>query len=253
LRVHYNSPRPAELGALAYTQGTEIHVGPGQERHLPHEAWHVVQQRQGRVKPTMQMMGGVKVNDDQALEQEADQAGAIASQRKVMPPLDKGMNARLSNNAPVIQRRSAKQGWDLPGNLKIHIFDGEEDGNNLSGLHSEARKKVANGRLEYSDETAGFRKTDKPYGAKVRAKFGDDKWSPKNGVYKYSAMFPAGWDEAKVTEAIEAAYDSTFKYKPNGETIGHRDAWKGGKWLGNAKGIAIVFAGDPPETIYPHR
>jgi hypothetical protein len=27
---------------------------PGQEQHLPHEAWHVVQQKQGRVKPTGQ-------------------------------------------------------------------------------------------------------------------------------------------------------------------------------------------------------
>ena len=32
VRVHYNSDKPARLGALAYTQGTQIHVGPGQER-----------------------------------------------------------------------------------------------------------------------------------------------------------------------------------------------------------------------------
>ena len=55
VRVHYNSSKPAEVGALAYTQGTNIHVAPGQEKHLPHEAWHVVQQAQGRVKPTMQL------------------------------------------------------------------------------------------------------------------------------------------------------------------------------------------------------
>lgn len=44
VKVHYNSEKPAQLNALAYAQGTDIHVGPGQERHLPHEAWHVVQQ-----------------------------------------------------------------------------------------------------------------------------------------------------------------------------------------------------------------
>jgi hypothetical protein len=71
VRVHYNSSKPAQLQALAYTQGTEIHVGPGQEKHLAHEAWHVVQQMQGRVKPTMQMKG-IDINDDQRLEQEAD-------------------------------------------------------------------------------------------------------------------------------------------------------------------------------------
>ncbi|HAC65207.1 MAG TPA: hypothetical protein DCF68_17185 [Cyanothece sp. UBA12306] len=71
VRVHYNSPKPAQLQAHAYTQGTDIHVAPGQEKHLPHEAWHVVQQMQGRVKPTMQMKG-VQINDDQGLEKEAN-------------------------------------------------------------------------------------------------------------------------------------------------------------------------------------
>ena len=28
----------------------DIHLGPGQEKHLPHEAWHVVQQKQGQSK-----------------------------------------------------------------------------------------------------------------------------------------------------------------------------------------------------------
>jgi hypothetical protein len=48
VRVHYISSQPAQLNALAYAQGSDIHVAPGQERHLPHEAWHVVQQAQGR-------------------------------------------------------------------------------------------------------------------------------------------------------------------------------------------------------------
>ncbi|MBV7328170.1 DUF4157 domain-containing protein [Chloroflexi bacterium TSY] len=82
VRVRYNSPKPAQLHALAYTQGTKIHVGPGQERHLPHEAWHVVQQMQGRVKPTVQMKGGVNINDDVELENEADVMGKKAVEVK---------------------------------------------------------------------------------------------------------------------------------------------------------------------------
>ena len=78
VKVHYNSSKPAQLNALAYAQGTDIHLGAGQEKHLPHEAWHVVQQAQGRVKPTMQMKNGVSVNDDQALEHEADIMGTKA-------------------------------------------------------------------------------------------------------------------------------------------------------------------------------
>lgn len=75
--VHRNSSKPAQLNALAYAQGNNIHLGPGQEQHLPHEAWHVVQQRQGRVKETMQA-AGVAVNDDRGLEREADVMGARA-------------------------------------------------------------------------------------------------------------------------------------------------------------------------------
>ena len=75
VKVHYNSSQPAQLNALAYAQGTDIHVAPGQEQHLPHEAWHVVQQAQGRVQPTVQMQDGVSVNDDAGLEHEADVMG----------------------------------------------------------------------------------------------------------------------------------------------------------------------------------
>lgn len=77
VRVHRDSPEPAKLGALAYTKGSDIHLGPGQERHLPHEAWHVVQQKQGRVRATAQMKG-VALNSDTALEREADTMGRRA-------------------------------------------------------------------------------------------------------------------------------------------------------------------------------
>ncbi len=78
VQVHYNSPKPAQLQALAYTQGKDIHVGPGQEQHIPHEAWHVVQQAQGRGQPTRQMEQGVPLNDDAGLEHEADVMGEKA-------------------------------------------------------------------------------------------------------------------------------------------------------------------------------
>lgn len=78
VRVHYNSHKPAQLQAHAYTQGTDIYLASGQQKHLPHEVWHVVQQKQGRVKPTMQLKGKVNVNDDMRLEKEADLMGAKA-------------------------------------------------------------------------------------------------------------------------------------------------------------------------------
>jgi len=67
VNVHYNSDKPAQMQAHAFAQGKDIHVAPGQEQHVPHEAWHIAQQAQGRVQPTTQV-GGAQVNDDPSLE-----------------------------------------------------------------------------------------------------------------------------------------------------------------------------------------
>ncbi len=118
VRVHYNSAQPAQLNALAYAQGTDIHVAPGQEQHLPHEAWHVVQQAQGRVQPTMQMKEGVPINDDQGLEREADVMGARALsstfQRKVMG--DNVPRADFLTGAPYQLKR-----YTVERNLKLDL------------------------------------------------------------------------------------------------------------------------------------
>ena len=98
VKVHYNSPKPAQLQAHAYAQGTDIHVASGQEKHVPHEAWHVVQQKQGRVQATTQMKGTVPVNDDAGLEMEADVMGAKAvAQGKMISNIIKS-NRAISNS-----------------------------------------------------------------------------------------------------------------------------------------------------------
>jgi len=79
VRVHYNSDKPAQLNAKAFTKGSDIHIAPGQESSLGHELGHVVQQKQGRVKPTLQFKG-VDINDDLALEREADEIAKKATQ-----------------------------------------------------------------------------------------------------------------------------------------------------------------------------
>ncbi|MEG1109968.1 MAG: DUF4157 domain-containing protein [Acinetobacter sp.] len=77
VRVHYNSAKPAAVQAHAYAQGSDIHLASGQEKHLPHELGHVVQQAQGRVAATTSV-AGMAVNDDAGLEKEADVMGAKA-------------------------------------------------------------------------------------------------------------------------------------------------------------------------------
>jgi len=112
VKVHYNSDKPAQLQAHAYAQGSDIHIASGQEKHLAHEAWHVVQQKQGRVKPTLQMKGKVNVNDDTGLEKEADQMGAKAMQMKLP---SSGAHLESGGSGSVVQRawiEGAPKKWD---------------------------------------------------------------------------------------------------------------------------------------------
>ncbi len=80
VRVHYDSPAPARMGAVATTQGPEIHLAPGATAagYLPHEAWHVVQQAAGRVQQIM-TVNGVGVNENPDLEREATVMGTRAA------------------------------------------------------------------------------------------------------------------------------------------------------------------------------
>lgn len=78
VRVHYNSDKPATVQALAYTQGTDIHVASGQEQHLPHEAM-ACGPADGRSCGTYDRNGGLPVNDNVGLEHEADVMGARAN------------------------------------------------------------------------------------------------------------------------------------------------------------------------------
>ncbi len=113
VKVHYNSNKPAQLHAHAFAQGADIHISAGQETHLPHEAWHVVQQKQGRVKPNMHLAQKINGNNDVVLEHEADIMGAKAvnaneenrpirskghtDNRTIQPMLFERFSGRLSN------------------------------------------------------------------------------------------------------------------------------------------------------------
>ncbi|MGM9512968.1 eCIS core domain-containing protein [Roseateles sp. DB2] len=118
VRVHRNSSRPAALQAHAFAQGQDIHLAPSQDQHLPHEAWHVVQQAQGRVQQTLQHQG-VSINDEAPLEREADVMGARAA----------AMAAGVTTQAgPPLQAQSAltPARRDAPvQRLRIGQFDSE--------------------------------------------------------------------------------------------------------------------------------
>lgn len=130
VKVHYDSPKPAQLKALATAQGNEIHLGPGQERHLPHEAWHVVQQASGRVRPTIQLTNGPMLNDDRALEREADDMGARALAHASGARAAPSLHPAAESATPLQLKweeteKSGVQRWDKPLSGLIWYFDGQ--------------------------------------------------------------------------------------------------------------------------------
>jgi hypothetical protein len=139
VRVHYASPLPAQLSALAYAQGSHIHLARGEEQHLPHEAWHIVQQRKGRVKPTLQDQG-VPINDDPALEREADTMGAQAAQRKQADSNQADSHHETSASSPA--RSGVVQRYLIVNNVD-HTREVKEVGGNL-----DARVQRVKGDME---------------------------------------------------------------------------------------------------------
>ena len=134
VKVHYNSDKPAQMDALAFAQGKDIHLASGQEQHLPHEAWHVVQQKQGRVQPTVQRKTGVNINDDAGLEQEADVMGNKALGSSAHNGAMQLKNASLQTQN-LIQRKPAdiNKEYDLIYTFnyaKSTLFSGVKPGRN---------------------------------------------------------------------------------------------------------------------------
>jgi len=86
VNIHANSQQASDLGALAYTQGSDIHFAPGEysphsesgQELLGHELTHTIQQQERQVSPTVQKKG-VAINDDSQLEKEADDFGKKAA------------------------------------------------------------------------------------------------------------------------------------------------------------------------------
>ena len=100
VKVNYNSNKPQQLDAHAYANGNEIEIAPGQEKHLPHEAWHVVQQKQNKVKPTEKTKSGELINDEQLLEDESDRMGNKALEYS--SPINENIK-KSKNVSPIFQ------------------------------------------------------------------------------------------------------------------------------------------------------
>lgn len=129
VRVHYNSDKPRRIGALAYTQIPQVHIGPGQERHLQHELGHVVQQKRGIVRPTG-IEHGMAINRSPVLEHSADLGTVPQFVGSAVVPVVQCSEAEPKNlgtttktvlewgTHPLVQWDSANQG-DAPQEMEV--------------------------------------------------------------------------------------------------------------------------------------
>jgi hypothetical protein len=127
VKLHKNSDKPSQVGALAYAQGNDIHLGAGQEQHLAHEAAHIVQQREGRVQANTQV-AGLPVNDSPSLEHEADHMGEKAMQMKAAPisQLKQSPAGNVMQQMAVVQRQISTWGGDFDA-VKYHGANGDRE------------------------------------------------------------------------------------------------------------------------------
>lgn len=137
VRVHRNSTLPAQLQAHAFAQGGHIHLAPGQDRHLPHEAWHVVQQAQGRVKPT-HTVAGQPVNLDNGLEAEASRLGSQHSNESTQQRDSHPAQLKTPSLARMVAQRVVVQiHWGVSKAMQpVPINSNDNNNNNSSSANN---------------------------------------------------------------------------------------------------------------------
>jgi hypothetical protein len=174
VKVHFNSTLPTSYEAHAFAQGRDIHVGPGKENSLPHEAWHIVQQRQGRVRANVEMNHRL-INADASLEREADEMGREAA---AVNSLDRpGILAKPTISTPT-QRNEAVMQMDWYEKVGDQII--KRTGNKPSGYKLVRGVKAPDGSSVY--ETLEQRKTHVPQ-PKTRAQKLDELGLPEEGEF----------------------------------------------------------------------
>lgn len=129
IKIHENSTTASNINALAYTQGNDIHFAPGEfnpsttkgKHLLSHELTHVVQQRNGRVKPTREI-NGMPINDNLSLEREAD-----TNANKIIQGYNINSNSKETpNNCDVVQGTFRASARILPSSKKVDSYSASE-------------------------------------------------------------------------------------------------------------------------------
>jgi hypothetical protein len=230
-QVHKNSALPAQFKAHAFAQGSDIHLASGQEKHLPHEAWHVAQQKQGRVQPTKQLKGKTNINDDPSLEKEADVMGAKAMSVDADQdePLQKKASSSNELTSQMVIQREGDEDYEENDTVAA-VGDGLNKANTVAG--------AAGGATGFATgaATANVKAADK--GGKA-ASSGDKK----------DAAYAKTSDQVISTLGVVNTFAQSFRggyqaYKEGDLAEGGKNLLEGGKGVVGAVELAGKYGND---------
>jgi hypothetical protein len=239
VRIH-EGPQAEAVGALAYTQGTDIHFAPGQyqpasqrgQELLGHEMAHVVQQSQGRVQATRQAKG-LDVNDDASLEREADEMGRKAARGEAV-----GGGGALVGTASrgVVQRKIGEGGASLIG-AKV-IETGKKQPWTIKAVRGEGQA------LEYQIDFAGL--------MQKWISADDDSWS----LHEQAEQAPTEEEiamAALIDQSMRAnAAGAIDDYGKNIVEMADIHVGKMGAWSGGASDCVIVGCYTGSQVMMTH-
>ncbi|GAL87071.1 hypothetical protein MYP_4301 [Sporocytophaga myxococcoides] len=215
ISIHKDSSQSKDLNAYAYTQGTNIHFAPGQynpesqkgQELIGHELTHVVQQKAGRVQPTVQKKG-VGINDDEALEKEADEMGAKAAKGHIVATSG---NTLGGNSFPGTIQQSEDD--DLI-NEKIKIYNEQiTEASLLYGISEDQIRlliaQCSKGEKDFTDgQSFGLLGLTEPLWSETKVKF------PELANYE----FGSSWNDARANILLGvAAYKLQLANTPSAE------------------------------------
>jgi Domain of unknown function (DUF4157) len=151
VKIVENSSAAKEAGALAFAAGDTLHFAPGQfnpnspqgQQLLGHELAHLVQQKQGRVQATGEM-NGMAVNNDKALEAEADAMGA----QLVNSPEASAEATEAATTAPILASSGAAPVSQL-----------QDDGSNLYAAYQDLLAWAIEQKSKIAEDTTTLKET----------------------------------------------------------------------------------------------
>ncbi|MFC0350150.1 DNA/RNA non-specific endonuclease [Undibacterium danionis] len=200
---------------------------------MPHEAWHVVQQAQGRVKPTMQLKSGNVINDDLSLEAEADKMGAQAATMQSSQNTTQLLSYRPSGAAMPMQLsyKFGDKTWaEDDRKLESSLFKDEGSDGKFTGVKADTGLPTAYGVL-----SSIFRKNLNSDVFKSTSSLSSNCDRPHSvaaSLERSQNREERGSEDADIVSAIGNLGDEEFMIR-NGASSKRAATYHGGHLVGN--------------------